>query len=126
MLFTANFPPPPNRLVDSTNITVRVNMHGMTTNDRVNPDHKVKVSLTSQPIGTFTWDGPTAATFETTIDLNDIHIYPDVNNFQVAAYGDIPVDPIYPLATKSDEVRVDWFEFEYWRQLTIRWEQFYF
>ena len=39
-------------------------MHGMTTNNRVNPDHKIKVSLTSQPIGTFTWDGPTAATFE--------------------------------------------------------------
>ena len=115
--FSANFLTPSNLFLDSTKITVRVNMHGMTTNDRVNPDHKVKVSLTSQSIGTFTWDGPTAATFETTIDLNTTHIYPDVNYFQVAAYGDIPVDPIYPLATKSDEIRVNWFELEYWREL---------
>ena len=50
-------------------------MHGMTTNSLVNPDHKVKVSLTSQPIGTFTWDGSTEATFKTTIDIKNTHIY---------------------------------------------------
>ncbi len=123
--FTVSFPPPLKRREDSLDITIRVNMHGMTYNDRVNPDHKVKVSLTSQPIGTFTWDGPTAATFTTKINTNEIHLY-STNNFQVAAYGDIPPDPQNPSSTKSDEIRVNWFEIEYWRQLRSDGNHFMF
>ncbi len=114
--FAGSFLTPKNILVDS-NVVARLNVHGMTTNNRVFPDHKINVALTSQPIGEFTWDGPTAATFETSFSLNDTHIYPDGNYFQVDAKGDIPSDPLYPLASKFDEIRINWFEFIYWKEL---------
>jgi hypothetical protein len=110
--FSVPFSSPVNIQSDASSIKIRVNMHGMTFNNCLDPDHKVKVFLTSQLIGEFTWDGPKAATFETDVDLSQIGIF-ESNNFQVGAYGDIPDDPCNPGSPRSDEIRVNWFEIEY-------------
>lgn len=115
-LFTGSFPGLVNLNSDAKSIKVAVNVHGMTTETCLNPDHRVKFFLTSQPIGEMTFDGPNLATFETTVDLNQTSIFP-TNNLQVAAYGDIPVNPCTPSASRYDEIRVNWFEIEYPRNL---------
>ena len=115
-LFSSPFSSPSRLDPNATQITIRVNMHGMTTNQCINPDHKVKVSLTSQLIGEHTWDGPNSSTFQTVVNLSQINIYPE-NNFQVAAYGDIDTcDPNNPNEIRNDEIRVNWFEIEYPRE----------
>lgn len=113
--FSAYFSSPPRLRQDASHITVRVNMHGITTNDCLIPDHKAKIYLTSQLIGEHVWDGPNSTTFQTDVDLSAINIYAD-NNFQVAAYGDIPINPCDTNAVRSDEIRINWFEIEYPRE----------
>jgi hypothetical protein len=104
-LFNGHFEPLDDLTSDTVTIKVTVNMHGMTTST-CNPDHNAKIYLTSQFIGEHTWDGQEATTFETIVDLNEINIYPS-NDLQVKALGDICGE------TKSDEIRVNWFEIEY-------------
>ncbi len=111
-LFTAAFSSPARLDPNANQIKVRVNMHGMTFNQCINPDHKVKISLTSQPIGEQTWDGPNYSTFEALVDLPQIQIFPE-NNLQVAAYGDIGICPSDTNAVPNDEIRINWFEIEY-------------
>jgi hypothetical protein len=108
-LFTGVFPFPENLSPQATSLNISVKMHGMTTSANCPLDHKVKVSLTSQLIGEHTWDGPNETTFSTTVDLSQVSIYPS-NNFQVAAFGDI-------CPGESDEIRINWFEIEYPRDL---------
>lgn len=111
-LFDFSFKAPAGLTDDSLNVTLRVNMHGMTTSNCINPDHKVKIYLTSQLAGEHTFDGPNSSTFEKTFSRLDIPIFEN-NNFQVAAFGDI--NPCRPGETTSDEIRVNWFELEFWR-----------
>jgi len=110
--FDPSFKIPAGLSEDSLNMTLRVNMHGMTTSNCINPDHKVKIYLTSQLVGEHTFDGPNSSTFEKTFNRKDIGIF-ETNNMQVAAYGDI--EPCRPGESTSDEIRVNWFEIEYWR-----------
>jgi hypothetical protein len=115
-LFSAPFSEPSRLDPNANEITVRVNMHGITLNQCIDPDHKVKISLTSQLIGEHTWDGATASTFETVVNLSQINLFPE-NNLQVAAFGDInPCDPTNPNEVRNDEIRVNWFEIEYMRE----------
>ena len=115
-LFSGPFPSLPRIDPMATLITLRVNMHGMTTNQCINPDHKVKISMTSQLVGEHTWDGPNSSTFQTQVDLSQIHIFPQ-NNLQVAAYGDIGICPNDTNAVPNDEIRVNWFEIDYPQEL---------
>ena len=110
--FDPSFKIPAGLSEDSLNMTLRVNMHGMTTSNCINPDHKVKIYLTSQLVGEHTFDGPNSSTFEKTFNRKDIGIF-ETNNMQVAAYGDI--EPCRPGESTSDEIRINWFEIEYWR-----------
>ena len=84
---------------DSVYMKIRVGLHGISVGQ-----HKADISLTSQPIGSKTWSGQQEAIFETTIKIGEIHIYPE-NTFQVLAKGEF----------ESDEIRVNWFELEYWQ-----------
>jgi hypothetical protein len=111
-IFDPEFPALPNLSSDSTNITLRVNMHGMTTSGCINPDHRVKIYLTGQLVGEHTFDGPNSSTFEKTFSSKDIAIF-GTNYLQVAAFGDI--NPCRPGESTSDEIRVNWFEIEYSR-----------
>ncbi|MFZ2324239.1 MAG: C25 family cysteine peptidase [Ignavibacteriaceae bacterium] len=115
-LFTTSFPGLENINSDSTAVNVSVNVHGMTTISCLDPDHKIKLYITSQLIGEFTFDGPTSATLKTSVDLNKVNFFP-INNFQVAAYGDIAPNPCDPSSSRYDEIRVNWFEIEYPRNL---------
>lgn len=114
--FTTSFPGLVNLNSEATSVKFSANLQGMTTESCLNPDHRIKFFFTSQPIGEFTFDGAASATFETSIDLNQVHIYPD-NNLQIAAYGDIPPNPCSPSSSRYDEIRINWFEIEYPRNL---------
>lgn len=124
-LFTAEFRSPLNLNADSTYFKVRVGMHGLTTISCVNPDHRVKFYLTGQYIGETTWDGANNHIFETTLSIGQINIFP-FNNFQVAAYGDIPPNPCNPNSPSYDEILVNWFSIEYYRDHKADSNYFYF
>jgi len=116
-LFNGHFEPLDNLTSDAVTINVTVNMHGMTT-PTCSPDHKARIELSSQYIGEHIWDGQAAATFETIVDLNEITIFS--NDLQVKALGDICG------TTKSDEIRVNWFEIEYPRNHRVQINNFSF
>lgn len=111
--FTQSFPQPPGIIADSSIFKLKVNLHGMTNNANIFPDHNAEILLTSQPIGNIKWDGQTAITFESEFNIKNTAIYPDINNLQVVARGDIPADPF---GQTSDEIRINWFELEYWME----------
>jgi hypothetical protein len=99
---------------DSLRIVLRVGMHGMT-NGPVFPDHKVKVMVTSQLVDSIQWDGQTDIVFEKSIMVGqDLNFYP-VNTLQIVADGNIPRDPSQPNSNPVDEIRVNWFEIDYWK-----------
>ncbi len=89
--------------------TLRVSLHGI---NRQNcfPDHKALISLTDQPIGEISWDGQDQAIFEKSfiVDENNIKIFPSGNLLQVTSNGDV-------CESGSDEMRVNWFQIDYWR-----------
>ncbi|GAB4295044.1 MAG: hypothetical protein Kow0098_17050 [Ignavibacteriaceae bacterium] len=104
----------PSRHLDSNYVTLRVNMHGMTNFSNCTTDHRADISLTGQPIGSLTWDGQTAATFEKKfyISGDSIQIFPVGNKINVFVEGES-----CPVSTgqTTDEIRVNWYEFDYWR-----------
>ena len=96
---------------DSNFAVLKVNMHGVSNNNRC-PSHQAYISLANNElIGTYTWNGQAEATFEKRID--SIKNYPTGNKVSVFVYGDACPDTINP----DDEIRINWFEFEYWRYL---------
>ncbi len=123
--FVTQFPSPKNLSTSATSLQLRVSLQGMTTEACLTPDHRVKFFLTSQPVGEFTFDGPTAATYETTVNFSQTGIFQS-NNLQVYVFGDIPVNPCSPSSSRYDEVRVNWFEIEYLRDLRAESNSFYF
>ncbi len=96
---------------DSSYITIRVQLQGLTTSGSCDLNHKAYISLNSQPIDIITWKNQNTATFVSTIKISNdsFHLYPTGNILQVKVLGDA-----CPLIN-SDEVAVNWFEIEYWR-----------
>lgn len=123
--FVAEFPSPKNLSTSATSLKLRVNLHGMTTEACLNPDHRIKFFLTSQPVGELTFDGPNSTTYETTVDFAQTGIFQN-NNLQVYVFGDIPVNPCSPSSSRYDEVRVNWFEIEYMKDLRAESNSFSF
>ncbi len=109
--FSGSFNTLPDINPDSTNITVKVRMQGLSTSAACDDDHNAYISLTGQSIGNIMWDGQTEATFEKTISIssNGIKLYPANNILGVKVTGDACP------ATNSDVVDVNWFEIQYWR-----------
>ena len=109
-IFGTQFPEMKNWDADSNRITLRTDLHGLTTYDSYNPDHLAKVFLNNELIGSISWDGETRATFEGSAKLGT---------------GGIPVRPQNTLEVlvdgstinNSDVIRVNWYEVEYWRDL---------
>ncbi len=95
---------------DSTSMTLRVGMHGITTGQ-----HTADIELTSQVIGSKIWSGQRESVFEKTFKIGDIGIYPS-NNFQVYARGEY----------ESDDIRINWFELDYWQNNSAYGENFIF
>ncbi len=112
-----------NRTVDSNYVTLRVKMHGMTNNSRCNPEHKAYIKITDQLIGVQYWDGQEQQTFEKKfyISSDSINIFPVGNRLNVWVTGEA-----CPAPSNNDEIRVNWYEFEYWRALKTNPDNFMF
>ncbi len=121
-VFSYPFKSPKALNVNAKELTLRVNMHGMTNYNDVTMDHKVEVLFTSQPIDTFYWDGQEIGNFETTVPLNKIGLF-DVNNFQAVSKG---IDTGNPYSQTTDEVRFNWFEIDYLRDHRADSNYFFF
>jgi hypothetical protein len=119
------------RYYDSTYITLRVNMHGMTSNDAVDNDHNAKVGIATfntstdnklTVFGNCIWDGQTSYTFEKYLNSNS-------DNFQLKLYNEVvvSVDGNLPGYTNmSDEIRMNWFEIDYWIENMADTNHYYF
>ena len=109
-VFTTTFPKMNNWVTDSNKITIRADLHGLTTYDAYNPDHLAKIFINNQFAGSIAWDAETRATFKgtVTVSADGIQINPQ-NNFYVSVDG--------AAINNSDLIRVNWFEIEYWRAL---------
>ncbi len=96
---------------DSAYITIKVQLQGLTTSASCSENHKAYVSLNSMPIDAISWSAQNTATFVRTIKIaNDsFHLYPTGNLLQVKVLGDACP------TINSDEVAVNWFEINYWR-----------
>ena len=96
---------------DSTNITIRVQLQGLTTSTNCTANHRAYVILNSQPVGSIMWGNQNTATFEQTIRIaqDAFHIYPTQNALEVKVTGDACPD------STGDEAAVNWYEIDYWR-----------
>jgi hypothetical protein len=90
------------------NVLLRVNMHGMT-DFSCNYAHDVKIYVNDKLIGNAKWNKQETFTFEKYFYVGDdsVQIYSDGNYIRIEADGNI----CHP--SKSDVVKVNWFEFTY-------------
>jgi len=101
-----------NHNLDSHWVNLKVAMHGLTNNSSCNPDHRAFISITDQPIGSVEWDGQQAKVFEKNFYVGEdsIRIFPTGNRLDVKVTGEA-------CETGSDEIRINWYEFTYWRTI---------
>lgn len=110
---------------DSNFVTVRANFHGLTAyGDPFDPDHRAKIFLTGQPVDSIEWDGQSAVTFSKVIDTKKIGIFNE-NNFQVSVAGLLTANSSNPEQSLSDEIRINWFEFDFWRENRVNGNYFH-
>jgi hypothetical protein len=112
--------PPSAQFGDSAYLTIRINMHGITNDNAVNPNHDAKISLlsyaSSSDIKTFLlgevyWYNQNAYTFEKRFYVSDDSVRLSAyNELRVSVDGMIGGAPDY-----SDEIRVNWYEIDYWK-----------
>ncbi len=90
-------------------VKIRVNMHGMTTYNCFY-DHNVRILVNDKFVGEAKWNGQESYTFEGSfmVSVDSVNIYPDGNYVTI----ETPGTQCHP--SKSDEIRVNWFEFTYW------------
>ncbi|MHB1688482.1 MAG: C25 family cysteine peptidase [Ignavibacteriaceae bacterium] len=96
---------------DSAHVKIKVQLQGLTINSGCSVDHNAYIYLTNQLLGSISWAGQNTATFEKiiTISKDSIKLYPTGNVLRVQVTGDV-----CPL-TSSDEIAINWFDVEYWR-----------
>ncbi len=96
---------------DSANVTFKVQLQGLTTSGSCGLNHRAYVVLNGKTISSIMWSNQNTATFNQTVKIsnNDFHIYPTGNVLEVIDKGDA-----CPSAG-SDEVAVNWFEIDYWK-----------
>ena len=105
-----------NRSGQRPQATIRVGVHGMTTSS-CNYGHSAFVSLNAKRITTFKWNGQNDAVIEKDFNFgyytdspDSIRLYYTANNkFEVGCDGAV-CEP-----EGTDIIRVNWFEFDYWR-----------
>ncbi|MDQ6988427.1 MAG: C25 family cysteine peptidase, partial [Mariprofundaceae bacterium] len=112
----------PNMNTDSLYVDLRVMMHGMTNSSFCDNDHKAVISITDQFIGTAIWDGQEPKLFEKQfyVSGDSINIFPTGNRLNVIVNGDNCE------LINNDEIRINWYEFEYWRYLITEGNHFEF
>ena len=112
----------PKRNLDSNWVTLRVGLQGMTKTPFCNPEHKAEIYITQQLIGNEIWDGQNPAEFEKKfyVSPDSIQIFPTGNIFNVFVRGTICPN------VDVDEIRINWYEFEYWKNLKTEPNHFTF
>lgn len=112
--FETYFEPFIQRWADSPYVYLNANLHGVT-NYYWCSTHRAKIFLTDQFVGEVVWNGQNEINFSTKFyhGPDSIRIYPTGNRFQVKVYGDACTN------SDDDEIRVNWFEFLYWRSLRV-------
>ncbi len=120
-VFDGLFPLPSNFATEEHYLKVKVNMTGMTVFN-CSPDHNVNIGITGQPIGSVSWDGQSNKTFEKQVYVSSdsIRLYSDANFVNVTTKG-LVCDP-----SQSDEIRVNWFDLEYYRYNITNGDNFIF
>jgi hypothetical protein len=100
---------------------VRVNLHGIT-NLTCQQDHKANIAITNQFLGSIEWDGQTEITYEREFiqSIDSIRIFPSGNLLQVWTDGNVCNSSL------SDEFRVNWFEFDYYRYMRADSNHYFF
>ncbi len=110
-----------NMSADSHYVRLKVNMQGITNSSSCVTDHKAYISITDQPIGNIIWDGQKSVTFNRRFyaSSDSIQIYNVGNKLQVEVRGDL-------CPSGSDEIRINWAEFDYWRVNRVNGEYYNF
>ena len=108
--FTDRFENLPNYDESSHYLKVKVNLTGMNSYN-CSPDHKANFKFNEKSIGTMVWDGQSNSTFEKTlyISSDSIPLYTNGNYLTVSTKGEV-CD-----VSQSDELRMNWYDMEYWR-----------
>ena len=94
---------------DSPYVRLKVAMQGVSNSSVCPTDHKAYIIINDKPVGDISWNGQNDVVFNRRFysSPDSIQIYPG-NWLQVEVRGDVCPDA-------DDEIRVNWFEFEYWR-----------
>ncbi len=105
-------------------VTLRVNMQGITyTNCPNGNGHSVVVKFNTNPVGSIQWNGQNSVTLECNFNVGFsgavIPLYGE-NKFEVVCDGNVCT------SDGSDIIRVNWFEFDYWRWNLARGNNFIF
>lgn len=130
-VFINGFDYPRLHFPDSTKMTLRVNMHGMTSNGMVSPDHNAKVYISTYTsstdsktklLGNAIWDDQNEFTFE-----KPFYVTPD--SVKLTSYNEVKVTVdgnIAGYTNLSDEIRMNWYEIDYWKQNIADTNRYYF
>ncbi len=96
-------------LPDSHYVSLKVAMQGMSTSYLCSTDHKAYIKINDQDVGNIIWDGQRDILFNKRFyaSPDSIPIFPG-NQLSVEVKGDL-------CTVIDDEIRINWFEFEYWR-----------
>lgn len=112
--FEEYFSPLYHQRADSPYVYLNVNLHGVTNNYWCST-HRARIFLTDQFIGQIVWNGQNEVNYSSRfyVGPDSIRIYGTGNKFQVRVYGDTCEN------VNDDEIRVNRFEFLYWRTLQV-------
>ena len=94
---------------DSPYVRLKVAMQGISNSGPCPTDHKAYIIINDKPVGDIQWNGQDDVIFNKRFyaSPDSIPIYPG-NVLKVEVRGDVCSDI-------DDEIRINWFEFEYWR-----------
>lgn len=104
-------------------LRVRAEIHGITTTVYpCNYVHSVNLFINDRKIASLKWNGQDKILFDSTFNLisDSIVIASSGNEFKAVTDGNICLDD------RNDELRVNWYELEYWRQHRASGEYFQF
>lgn len=107
--FQAIFPGLSNRCPDSPYVNLQVAMQGLTLSGICENNHDAEIQMTNQLIGHALWGDQNNTIYEKNLYVSEdsLHIYPQGNTLTVFVRGNT--------CETSDEIRVNWFQFRYWR-----------
>lgn len=121
--FAHRFNALPNLDLNLPYLRVRAEIHGITTTVYpCNYVHSVNLYINDKKLANVKWNGQEKILFDSTFHIvNDsIVIASEGNQFKVVTDGQICLDE------KNDELRINWYELEYWRQHRVGGEYFVF